>query len=171
MDPLIHDPKAKNQIKNSVYEYLYEPAMRQLKTLLDSLIVKNALASKSSELHFLYKNELYSCDGATIPLKKQKLLPAFHQEMDQYLAEIDSINKDELPYVMGFLRQVLNASNSISDYLSVLPDAIHHPIEQLKATCPCQQGKLTTKAISALKLKNQKSIELMKQRLAINLLI
>ena len=91
--------------------------------------------------------------------------------MQEYLRELEELNSAELPYVIGFINQVLNSSNSLPDYLKVFPEAIHRPLQHLIDTCPCKSCTLEQSAIDELKTKNQSTIDLIKQRLVTNLLI
>ena len=48
METLQHDPRTKQQIKDMLYAFLYEPVQRQFKTRLDTLINRNTLISGAS---------------------------------------------------------------------------------------------------------------------------
>lgn len=167
---LQHDPRTKSYIKDHLFDYLYTPVMRHYQERLDGIIIKNALALKSGSKHFVYRGELYCSDGEHVPVLKQRLLPSLYSTMDEYLTDVDQLNSSELPYVMGFINQVLNSSNSFQDYLKVLPDSVHGPLSNMIASCPCRGHKLDENTIQKLKMNNQMPIDLMKQRLLINLL-
>ena len=91
--------------------------------------------------------------------------------MDDYLKEVEQLNKKELPFVIGFINQVLNSSNDFQDYFKLLPEAIHAPLEAVMVTCPCRHRHLTEQDIQAIKDKNATNITLLKKRLMQNLLI
>ena len=171
MEPLEHDPKAKQQIKDALHSFLYGPITRQFKDRIESLIARNTVIGGYSHKHFIYKGVVYNADVTPPPMKKNRLVAQLRDSMDEYLRDIDQINSKELPYVMGFINQVLNASNSLSDYLKVLPEAVHAPIHQLLATCPCRMGTLSPEMACTMQAKNAAIIDMMKQRLVTNLLI
>lgn len=171
MDQLQHDPRTKQKLKDALYDFLYTPAQNQFKTRLDTLIVRNAILSGYGHKSFTYKGERYSCDIAPPPRAWNRLLPQLRPEMDEYLADIKRLNQHEVPFVIGFINQVLNASNDFGDYLRLLPDCAHRPIERLIASCPCQATRLGDEQIEAIKEKNAASINLIKQRMVTNLLI
>ena len=171
MDKLEHDPKTKQGIKDALYAYLYDPVTKQFKARLETIIVRNTLAGGFSHKHFLYKGHTYNADSSPPPLRKNRLLPAFRDEMESYLKDLDQLNNHELPYVLGFINQVLNASTDLADYLRVLPESIHQPLRSLVATCPCRTTKLTESKVEQLVAKNMEPIELMKRRLVTNLLL
>lgn len=168
---LQHDPRTKSQIKDALFDYLYAPVKRHFKARLDTIITRNSLLGGFSHQSFVYKGEFYSCDTAAPPLKRNRLLTQLRPDMDEYLKETQAIDMQELPYVIGFINQVLNSSNDLTDYLQLLPESVHQPLDQLIATCPCKTRQLTDDQVKALRERNKASISLMKQRMVTNLLI
>lgn len=171
MDPLEHDPKTKLQIKDALYAFLYAPVTKQFKARIETLIARNTILGGYSHKHFVYKGIIYNGDTTTPPMKKNRLVVQLRDPMEEYLRDRDELNNVELPFVLGFINQVLNSSNSLSDYLKVLPEAVHAPIRELLTTCPCRMDVLGPDKAEQMKHKNQSSIDLMKQRLVLNLLI
>lgn len=171
MEPLQHDPRTKQQIKDTLYELLYLPIQKRFQDMLNQIIVKNVVAGKYTHRSFIYRNELYNIDTQPLPRKMNRLLPQFQPEMDSYLREIKQLNEAELPYVLGFINQVLNSSNELHDYLRLLPESVHQPIEHLINTCPCRNKKLSDEGVQALLEKNHDAIGLMRKRMVINLVI
>lgn len=91
--------------------------------------------------------------------------------MNAYLVELDTLNKTELPYVLGYINQVLNSSDTLPDYLRLLPESVHSAIQHLIGTWPCHTNKLPDAAVQDIRTKNQKALNLMFQRMALNLLV
>lgn len=171
MDKLEHDPRTKQQIKEALYAFLYDPVTRQFKSRIDTLIARNSLMGGHSHRHFVYKGVTYNAETTQPPLKRNRLLPQLRVPMDEYLADLNHLNNTELPFVLGFINQVLNASGDLADYMRVLPESVHQPLQQLLATCPCRATHLSEDKVEALRLKNEQPINLMKARLVTNLLI
>lgn len=171
METLQHDPRTKQQIKDLLYAYLYEPVQQRFRKRLDGIIAKNTVLTGANHNSFTYKGEFYSSDSAPAPRKMNRLSPTLYGEMDKYLGELKELNDRELPYVLGFITHVLNSSNDLHDYLRILPQAVHKPIQELIATCPCRSKKLTDADVDHIKNEHQKSIDLLKQRMVANLLI
>lgn len=171
MDTLDHDPKTKSQIKDALFTFLYDPVRKQFKTRIETLIGRNTLIGGFAHKHFVYQGALYNAEPTTPPVRKNRLVPQLREPMDEYLRDLAELNNHELPYVLGFINQVLNASNALDDYLQVLPESTHQPVRQLAATCPCRIAVLSPEKIEQLKLKNEESINLIKRRLVTNLLI
>jgi hypothetical protein len=116
---------------------------------------------------------LYTSESTPPPAMRarNKLLPQLRPPMDEYLKDVQQLNTIELPFVLGFINQVLNASNSLQDYLRLLPESVHRPVLQMVASCPCHTTQLPDERVLQLVEKNVDSIALMKQRLVTNLLI
>lgn len=169
-DKLLHDPRTKQQIKEALYEFLYGPLNKAFKARLDIIIIKNTIATRSGHQAFIYKGVVYSIMAKGLPRRAARLADQFRQEMDDYLAELKEIQNTEVPYVLGFINMVLNSTNELHDYLRVLPDAVHRPITQLIATCPCRAKSLTAEEAEQMTNKNIAAIQLIKQRLVNNLL-
>lgn len=171
MDKLAHDPETKQRIKDALYAFLYEPVQKSFKTRIDTLIVRNTILGGYTHKHFIYKGTLYNAEPTVPPLKKNRLHPQLRDPMEEYLVDLARLNNQELPYVLGFINQVLNASTNLQDYLQVLPESMHQPIQKLAATCPCRTRALSADKVEQLRLKNEEPIALMKQRLVTNLLL
>lgn len=168
-DVLVHDPRVKQQIKEAIYQYIYGPIMLQFDKRLDDIIRKNTLICRGDSA-FSYKGEVHTAPLTVPPRKPNKLDGSLITEMDDYLKDRWNLNNYELPFVLSFINQVLNASNHLQDYLRVFPPAIHHPIEELVLACPCREPKLTKESILILQNKNAIPINLLKQRMVTNLI-
>ena len=168
-DEIRPDPKAKLNIKNALDEALYAPVRKALQEQINKLIIKNTVAGKFTHKSFIYKNEIFNCDTAPLPKLMNRLLPQFKPEMEAYLLEVEELNKKELPYVFGFINQVLNSSNEFHDYLRLFPNVIHDHIRRLISTGPCSNKRLTDEEVEEIKSKNYHAIQLIKQRIISNM--
>lgn len=171
MEQLQHDPRTKQLIKDVLYDFLYDPVVNNFQKRLDVIIVKNALLGGYSHKSFSYKGVLYSSDNGAPPRKANRLVPQLKASMDEYLSDLNAVNEKEIPFVIGFINQVLNSSNNLTDYLRVLPDSVHYPLEKLIDKCPCRDRKLNDDVVTQLKEKNKACIDMMKARMVTNLLI
>lgn len=166
---LQHDPRNKQMIKNSLQSFLYEPAAQQFKTRLNTLVIRNSILAGYSHKSLTYKGDLYNCDNTKPPKKMNRIVPQLIPAMEDYLKDLKLLQQEE-HYVLGFITQVLNSSNSLQDYLRLLPAAVHRPVEKFIASCPCKESKLTEETVLAFRNRNQQYIDLMKQRMVRNLL-
>ena len=170
-EQLQHDPRTKQQIKDALYAFLYSPIEKQFEKRLAELIVKNTLLCGYSHKSFMYKNTLYNIDTNALPRKMNRLHINLQGPMNDYLKDLKALNETEVPYVIGYINQVLNSSNDLCDYLRLLPKAIHGPIQHFIATRPSESKKLPEEVVSVLQGKNATSINMMKKRMVTNLLI
>jgi len=170
---LKHDPRTKSQIRDVLYDYLYKPVRRKFRRELDEIVVANTRALASSYACFVYRNGLYKkSDFQGLPPRPaNRLVKGLQDRMETYLHDLGQVNQHELPYVMGFINNVLNSSDDLKDYLQVFPSVLHPPLNQMIDKCPCKSTKLAPEAAEEMRDRNQHSIELIKQRLAYNLLL
>lgn len=173
MDPqLQHDPRTKQQVKDILYKFLYTPAKEKYERRLKEIIIKNCQLIGNANESFIYRGITYCVnDDVRLPRRMNRLDSALHQEMDKYIADTKQLNEHELPYVLGFINQVLNSSNDLQDYLKILPESVHKPIQALIDTCGCRMPKLAPETVLEIQTKNQIPIQLMKERLVQNLLM
>jgi hypothetical protein len=171
MEKSEHDGKTKQQIKDTLYGFIYGPVQKSFKTRIDTLIARNTLMGGYGHKHFSYKGVVYNGETTHPPLKKNRLLASLRPEMDEYLSDLERLNNTELPYVLGFINQVLNSSCDFGDYLKILPEALHPPLLKLSATFPCKNSRLDPDRAKAIVDSNAGSIALVKERLVLNLLI
>lgn len=168
---LRHDPRTKQQLKTLLYEFMYTPVIKRYEKWLSAIIVKNCTLVNTPYECFNFKGEVYVVgDSVTIPKKMPRLSPHLFDEMNKYLAELKELNTQEIPYVLGYINQVLNASNDLPDYLRLLPPIIHQAIQDVINTCGCRTTKLTSEVVQSIQAKNEQSIELIKKRLVLNLI-
>jgi hypothetical protein len=163
--------RTKLDIKEALYGYIYGPLKKKHEQRLEKIIKRNCVLGNFTHLHFTYKGQLYNIDNTPPPLKRNRLVLQLRDAMDQYLLDQEEINAYEVPHVVGYISQVLNASNSFVDYMKIFPEAIHAPLHDLINTCPCRTSYLSEEKISLLKEKTRTPVDLIKQRLVSNLLL
>ncbi len=111
-------------------------------------------------------------DSSPVPFgKRNPLVATLRPMVDQYLLDRKKLNEEELPFVLGFINTALNSSNSFPDYLRLLPEAVHKPIQELAQTCTCCTANLSEARIEDITKRSQLSISMMKERVIRNLLI
>lgn len=170
MSQLQHDPRTKSMIKDALYEYLYTPVQKTFQVRLATIIDRNCFINGYGHPSFTYKGEYYTSTSSPKPRRSNMLHASLYPAMDAYLADKHRLNTEEIPYVLGYINTVLNATNNLPDYLHLLPDSVHAPVYKLLTTCPCNTRDLSDDAIELLRQKNENAIHLMKQRLVMNLI-
>lgn len=167
---LHHDPHTKTQIKQVLYEHLYDPVQREYKQRMDKLIRKNCQIIGSAYESFNFRGETYAVDNSPLPRKANKLHPTLQDAFLHLLGEIKTLNEYELPQVLGFINRVLNSSNNLQDYLRLFPAAIHTPLLKVINPCPCRIDQLEAERVAKFQLDQALPISLLKQRLVLNLI-
>ena len=171
MEPTHHDPRIKQTIKGVIYDQLYLPVQKRMTARLESLVQRNTLLGGFTHPSFYYKGTVYRIDDSPLPGLRNKLIKQLYPEMEEYLLDVKELNEKELPYVLGYVNRVLNATHRLSDYLKLLPESLHPSIQQLISTCPGNACELPEEKIKDILEKNQESIQLMKSRMVLNLLL
>lgn len=167
-----HDPRTKQQLKDMLYHYLYDPVERRFKQRLDRIIKDNCRVTNTVSECMSYKGHTYQVDEHYLPPRHvERLHKSLVPWMDAYLVELKHLNNDELPYVLGFITQVLNSSDNLHDYIRALPESVHRPLKEIIANCGCHTASLTELELQNLLIRNTASINLMKQRMVLNLLL
>jgi len=170
---LTYDPRTKQLIKDKIYAHLYEPTKRQFNNRLKSVVQQNSTLNQNAQVCFRYKGEIYYDQEHKPPFPQpiNQLHPSLHSIMDEYLQDLDKLNSEELPYVLSYITQVLNSSDHLPDYFKLFPTSVHSVIQELIDNCVCRADAITPEKANAIKSKNTVPIELMKQRMVLNLLI
>jgi len=168
------DPWIKNDIRGRLESLLYQPVAHQLHKTLDTLIMRNAMVSGYAHMSFTYKGEYYTCEDMRVrgPLKRNRLHPEFHAAMDEYLAEMEEIERVEKPLVMGFIVKTLNiCSLDLLALMKILPESTHKTIKMaLGNYAPMHADSLLEEQIQEYIKTEQASIDRIKRRMATNLL-
>jgi hypothetical protein len=162
-----NDPRTKQMIKDMLYSHIYDPVEYRLHEKLKLIMGKNRLLNHHDMDYFSYKAQVYSLDNTTIR-SAPKLDSSLHAEMQEYLKELNELNRVEIPYVLNFINQALNSSNDLRDYLKLLPECLHKPIQELIDAYECQSERLSQAEVDAFKERNAHSILMVKKRLLLN---
>lgn len=172
-DELTYDPRTKQLIKDKIYQHLYEPTKRQFQQRLKAIVVKNSLIHQNGQPCFRFNGQIYSDPASKppFPLPINDLHTSLESLMEEYLEDQEKLNKEELPYVLNYITQVLNSSEHLPDYFKLFPSSVHPVIQELIDSCVCRAEEITMDKAEAIKQKNTIPIELMKQRMVLNLLI
>ena len=167
---LHHALRAKQIIKNSLLQLLYNHFMRAHVEEINRIISANTQLQKCSHNSFHYKGHTYSYSAVPIKTSPNKLHESLYARMEHALNELTKINREELPYVTGFINKVLNSTDHFCDFLQIFPEAIHEPIKILADICPCKTAQLSADKIEKIKTDHAKVIDLIIQRQVTNMI-
>lgn len=163
------DREQKSIILGDVFDFIYSASNKRFKDRLEALISKNT-AMQGGDLIFIYKGEHYSGEGVRRTVRKTNSLhPLLKELMDEWIAEKIAM-KDEQSLVKAFLASVLNSSNNVSDYYRLLPECLHKALRPFKHL-PDFNEPIPDWIVTEFQEKNQRAINLIKQRFVLNLIV
>jgi hypothetical protein len=166
-----YDARTKKRIKEALYDALYGQVNKEQFNTLVQIIRKNSIKCQNSQHCFKYKGILHSSDPKKlVPRPVNWLHTSFFNEMELYLDEKKTLERDEIPHVMGFVVQVLNSSDSFKDYFKLLPESLHPILIRIRDQCPCRNDYLDEKQIERIQAQNISAVNLLRRRVTINLL-
>jgi hypothetical protein len=126
------DPKTKQAIKRNLEGTIYDNTRRREQTKLQAISTKNMVLCQFPHNSFSYKGEYYNFEPEPLRYKNQRLMAELQPLMDAWLADKKHVEFTEAPFINGLFNKVLNTSNSIEDYLLLLPECMHRSIRILE---------------------------------------
>lgn len=167
------DPRIKQQIKAALSNFMYAHVNHKANVRLQEIIVANTTGSRYLHQSFSYKGAYFSFELKPPRFKNQRLLSELRPAMDAYLAEKKELEYNEIPFVLGFFNKVLNASDSMTDYLKLLPECVHRAVEPFMDIAWISwhlPSTLSDAQVEAFQLEHQDWIMLLKKRMVLDLL-
>lgn len=176
MSDMVYGPETKAHIKDSIYAALYEQVDEKFSNQMDALIIENSGLNQNQQRLMKYRGEFkyhsqYDKNSRVPASKINSLHPSLEPRYLALMKEKDRINNDELPFVLGYVNQVLNVSNGFEDYYKLFPALLHPILDKLKQDCPCRNAELPQELIDSMLSQSQKSIAMLEQRAMTNLLM
>ncbi|MCM2973762.1 hypothetical protein [Larsenimonas suaedae] len=164
------DPRTKQQIKDKLHDTIYGPMEQKFETRLHGIIRDNTKLLRSSYFSFIYDGQTYVLNGQEIlPRRMNRLHESLTERMDEYLADLNRLNAYEMPYVLGYITSVLNTSDNINDYIKLLPEPLHQPLQELIDSCGCRISDLSDARVEELRARHEVPIQLIRERFVLNL--
>lgn len=158
-------------IREAIMAALFTKMANLAQTELHNLIRRNALVSNYTHLSFAYNGKFYSMEPEYLPSPpiRQRLHPSLLGDMKYYLDEFGYPLEMEKTRVEGYLTSMLAYSPLPGDYLLLLPAALH-AVVQGAVTCDWSTD-LSPEKIASFMAKYQSGYDLLRQRMAINLIL
>ena len=165
----LYEPNLKYRIKGRIWEVLFTPVEKDLKKQLEVIASKNCHLQGLSHKSFLYKGMRFNADTTPPPLRSNYLAPSLKPDMEDYLNKVkDCLHREEV-LIMGYITMVLNLCTHPRNYLRFLPSGLHPHVEDLLRTHP--ESDLDEEIVQEVLKNNQKPIQMIKERMALNLLL
>lgn len=165
----LYEPKLKYQIKRRIWEVLFTPVEKNLENQLEAIASKNCQLQGLSHKSFLYKGVKFNADTTPPLLRSNYLAPSLKPEMEDYLNKVKDCRDREEVLIMGYITMVLNLCTHPRNYLRFLPSGLHPHVEDLLRTSP--ESDLDEEIVQEVLKNNQKPIQMIKERMALNLLL
>lgn len=167
-----YDPRTKQDIKDALYTAIYGKVRERFRHQLEDIIRKNSALHKNGQEYMRHNGSEYSIAGASLrkPKPMNRTHPDLVEAMDEWEQQLNDLNNRELPYVLGYLNQVLNSSNGFEDYYRLLPQALHATLDRIKKDCPCVNAEINQDVLEEILQKNQTAVGLIQQRILTNLI-
>lgn len=163
------DPRLKLRMKQAILEIMYRPYFDRRHQQLQHLVARNCVLQHDQTPSFTYRGQQYGVMQVGVRVRP-KLHADLHHEMDRMVKENDQITMKERPYVDNYIALVLNTSPHAKDWLALMPDTFQAPIRALLAAYPTEATILNQSKVESILQQNQEAIQLMKQRMARNLI-
>ena len=169
MTTSLYEPNLKYLIKTRIWGVLFTPVENALDAQLDLIATKNCQLQGLSHKSFLYKGVRFNADITGPPLRSNKLAPSLKPEMEDYLSKVNEYRDYEENVITGYITLVLNLCKHPRDCLRLLPSGLHAHIESLLSNCT--ESDLDEETVQEALKKNQKPYQMIKERMALNLLL
>ena len=171
MDPhRLQFSRIKYDIKTRLYRHLFDPVLIDFQKQIAAIGTKNSLLCGTSEKHFSYKGQSYLVNEVPVVRRFLRLHKSLYDSMDSFLETQKKFVDGEEIIISNFITRVLNSSKNPHDFLKIFPSAVHHVIQDLVETIPITLPSIPEEELQAVIQSSQKPIQLMKERMALNLL-
>lgn len=176
------DKSVRPKIRHALMLHLYYQENEAMRQTLRDIIQENCTIEGHTLFGFHYMfmwYDLGSVPGAgysTNPPGRGVHIPlhrSLHERMDAWLANKRKVEKEEQHIVIGYFTAVLNMSDSAYDWLKLLPDEVHKPIHDQRAwgvLTNIPPPILTNAQVEAFYQKQERFLNVLKGRLALNLI-
>lgn len=169
MSKPLYEPNLKYRIKSRIWGVLFTPVEEDLEKQLEAIASKNCQLQGLSHKSFLYKGVRFNADTTPPPLRSNYLAPSLKPDMEEYLGKVNEYRDHEENLITGYITMVLNLCIHPRDCLRLLPTGLHSHIEDLLITCT--ESNLNEEMVQKVLKNNQKPIQMIKERMALNLLV
>lgn len=163
------DNRFKWLIRDAILNDLFKPVEEAHNEQMLDLIKRNARLQNYVHLSFAYNGKFYTFEETQGPPVRQRLHDSLLDETKALIDEKDQVALEKL-LAESYLTSVLAVSNVPGDYLALLPGALHGAVKRV-VTCLDWSPSLSAEKIAAFKAKHQRGFDLLRQRMAFNLIL
>lgn len=177
------DNRFKWHIRDAVLNALYIPVEDHYHVAIDDLVKRNTMKLQQHDmaLHksvqpghthrsFAYNGKFYNLEQTDGPPVRNRVHPELEAEVKTCTTHYEQILNYEKTLVAGYLTAMLSESRHPGDYLPLLPQSLHDPLKRCIAW-EDWSVKLSQEKIDAFLAKHQPRYDLIRQRMATNLIL
>lgn len=166
---IVQDPRLKHAMKSAILQVMYGPYESRRHKEMISILERNCVLQRTTIPVFTFKGVTYG-NPTVQRIVRPKLHPDLHERMMVLINEGNEVHMHERPYIDNYITLVLNSSPSAEDWLALLPETFQGPVRTLIVSYTTAPAQLSADEVALLIEKHQPAIQLMKQRMAINLI-
>lgn len=169
---LIQRQRTKDYIQARIETALFNRVECVLRDVLEDIHVEQKNLVKSSFTMFRFRGRRHTWkmlwDTDNVP----DLHPSLHERMQKFLDDNKNIEEYEKPCVNGLLRAMFTHSDFLADYQDILPESLHDCFEGYESLFDATNTKqFTPEALAEFKERNAAYIQLMRNRMLMNILL
>lgn len=166
------EPKTRPECRDYVIQYLYNKDAEGAAMLLSGIIDDHCQITGHMQRAFMFYGKVYQPNITPPKLIAPPLHESLHERMWAYVKDRQVVEREEKLIVKNLLTAVFNVSDSYKDWLRILPPAVHEPIEQFFTYRWTEQHEaiLTEQQVEAFQNKQERFLNMLKGRLALNLI-
>lgn len=151
-------------------EQLYAPVLKASDIEITGLIQQNCALTHETHSSFAYKGQYYNKDWRPAPPHRPKLHDKLVPAVESWLREFGRDIEMEQRLIDGYLRSITAFDKQPKNWLPLLPPDTHQYVRVLFATDDWETD-LSSEKIEAFLAKYQTGYDLIRKRLALNLLL
>lgn len=162
------DPTKKYNVRLMLEEFIYKPAEAQLEKKLNALMNSHSIDDPHRSMAFMFKGQVYAPKDYRSPGKITLLSRRLYPNMEEWLKESNKL-QEEKTKASNYLTCILNEAKNLADLQALLPECLHSGLSRIGSTS--DPSLLTPEHIEAVNHQHTDSIQMIKERLVLNLLI
>lgn len=164
-------PEIKQILLNEFSTFLYAKVEKQYENSISSIIKRNSLLLGKKNQSFTLRGEVFGSEVFTGLFANLKLDDSLFLEADTVIKEKKDIDNLEKPYVLGYIRRVLNLTDDFANCYALLPEQLHPVLAKFHLQGVYLVTTYTPEFIREYFITHASEVLKIKTRLATNLLI
>jgi len=162
------DPTKKYNVRLMLEEFIYKPAETKLEKKLNAIMNSHSIDDPHRSMAFMFKGQVYAPKDYRSPGKITLLSRRLYPNMEEWLKETNKLQEEKIK-ASNYLTCILNEAENLADLQALLPECLHPGLGITGSAS--HSSLLTPEHIEAVNHQHTDSIQMIKERLVLNLLI